>query len=320
MSPPPIVSDAVDARSLGVAAFPVAPARAPAASGDNVALGIAYIVGSTVFFSAGDIAAKMLTATIPAVEIAWMRYVVLCALVLPAVFWMGGAKRLATTRMQFHILRGLGMVISSLVFMVALAHMPVAEATAINFVSPIFITALSIPLLGEKVGMRRWIAAAVGLTGVIIVVQPGGASFQLAALLPAASAAIWAFTAILTRLMSDERPEATLAWSGIVGLVTLSMALPFAWVTPTGAEIGYALLMGVGSTVGHWLLVLGYRRAGASLLAPFTYVQLLWASAFGFLVFGALPGASTLLGGAVIAASGLYTAHRERVRARMARA
>jgi drug/metabolite transporter (DMT)-like permease len=240
-------------------------------------------------------------------------------MVFPSVAWRGGRRGLATTRLPMQILRALGMVSSAVVFMVALGHLPVAEATAINFVSPIFITALSIPLLGEKVGLRRWIAAAVGLAGVLIVVQPGGASFQLAALLPAVSAAIWACSAILTRLMSSEKPEVTLAWSAIIGFVALTVAVPYAWVTPNAMELWYGLIMGVGSTIGHWLLVLGYRRAGASLLAPFSYTQLVWASGLGFLVFGAIPGLWTLVGGAVIAASGLYTAHRERVRAQMER-
>lgn len=321
MSPPPVIADAVEPRTLTIAPRAIARAsQATAAAKDNPAIGIAYIVGSTLFFATGDVAAKMLTSTIPAVEIAWMRYVVFCAMVLPPLFWLGGARGLATRRLPQQALRGLGMVSSSVVFIVALAHMPAAEATAINFVSPIFITALSIPMLGEKVGMRRWIAAAVGLAGVMIVVQPGGSSFQIAALLPAASAAIWAVTAILTRMMSSEKPEVTLGWSGVVGLAVLTVAVPYGWVTPTGTEMLWGLLMGVGSTIGHSMLVLGYRKAAASVLAPFSYTQLVFASAFGFLVFGSVPGAATVLGGLIIAASGLYTAHRERVRAKLSKA
>jgi drug/metabolite transporter (DMT)-like permease len=318
-----IADAAVEPRLVAPSSAPLVKAHAArangAAVGDNAFLGIGFIIASTVFFAGSDVAAKLLTHTIPPVEIAWMRYVVFCLMVLPAVAWTGGRRGLATTRLPMQILRALGMVSSAVVFMVALGHLPVAEATAINFVSPIFITALSIPLLGEKVGLRRWIAAAVGLAGVLIVVQPGGASFQLAALLPAVSAAIWACSAILTRLMSSEKPEVTLAWSAIVGFVALTVAVPYAWVTPNAMELWYGLIMGVGSTIGHWLLVLGYRRAGASLLAPFSYTQLVWASGLGFLVFSAIPGLWTLVGGAVIAASGLYTAHRERVRAQMER-
>jgi drug/metabolite transporter (DMT)-like permease len=325
VSPPPVIADAAPEPRLLVSSSATLGRSSGAresvapAVGDNAFVGIGFIIASTVFFAGSDVAAKLLTHTIPPVEIAWMRYVVFCLMVLPAVAWTGGRRGLATTRLPIQILRALGMVSSAVVFMVALGHLPVAEATAINFVSPIFITALSIPLLGEKVGLRRWIAAAVGLAGVLIVVQPGGASFQLAALLPAVSAAIWACSAILTRMMSSEKPEVTLAWSAIVGFAVLTVAAPYAWVTPNATEIWYGLLMGVGSTIGHWLLVLGYRRAGASLLAPFSYTQLVWASGLGFLVFGAVPGLWTLVGGAVIAASGLYTAHRERVRAQMER-
>lgn len=144
---------------------------------------------------------------------------------------------------------------SSVLFILGLGSLPVAEATAINFISPIFITALSIPLLGEKVGLRRWAAAAVGFLGVMLVVQPGGAAFQLAALLPMGAALVWAVAAIATRLMSADRPEATLAWSAVVGLIALTAFVPFHWRTPTAGGIGIAVLMGAFSTVGHWLII-----------------------------------------------------------------
>ena len=202
-------------------------------------------------------------------------------------------------------LRALAVAGSSVLFILGLGHLQVAEATAINFISPIFITALSIPLLGEKVGIRRWAAAAVGFLGVMLVVQPGGSAFQMAA--------------IATRLMSSERPEATLAWSAVIGLIALTAFVPFHWHTPTAGEIGLAVLMGSFSTMGHWLIILAYRKAAASTIAPFSYVQLLFAGLLGFAVFGTVPGAMTLVGGLVIAASGLYTAHRERIRAKEAR-
>ena len=174
--------------------------------------------------------------------------------------------------------------------MIGLQHLQVAETTAINFISPVFITALSIPLLGEKVGARRWAAAGVGFAGVMLIVRPGSDAFQLAALYPIGAALVWAFAAIATRFMSRERPETTLAYSAIVGLAVLTCLVPFQWAAMSLHDLGFAVLTGVASTIGHWLLIRGYRLASASILAPYSYVQLLFASLFGFAAFGVDSG------------------------------
>jgi drug/metabolite transporter (DMT)-like permease len=213
------------------------------------------------------------------------------------------------------VLRGLGTVASALFFISSLPFLPMADATAINFISPILITALAVLFLREQVGWRRWTAALVGLLGVLIVIRPGTGAFQMAALLPLLAAASWAGTAIVTRLMSGtDHPTTTLTYSALVGLGVLTVMMPFVWVTPTWTEAGLALVMGLLSTAGHGLVVLGYRHASASVVAPFSYVQLIWAGALGFLVFGSSPDQFTFLGAGIIVSSGLYTAYRERVR------
>jgi drug/metabolite transporter (DMT)-like permease len=300
-----------------VTAKPVSRGVAPAKDATFAAIGIALL--STVFFAMGDVAAKVLTGTLPAIEVTWLRYVVFCLLVVPTVFVTRGTGAMHTPRLRLQIIRAVAVAGSSVLFILGLGHLQVAEATAINFISPIFITALSIPLLGEKVGIRRWAAAAVGFLGVMLVVQPGGSTFQVAALLPISAALAWAVAAIATRLMSSERPETTLAWSAVIGLIALTAFVPFHWRAPNAEEIGLAVLMGILSTIGHWLIILAYRKAAASTIAPFSYVQLLFAGLLGFGVFGTAPGAMTFIGGLVIAASGLYTAHRERMRAREVR-
>jgi drug/metabolite transporter (DMT)-like permease len=192
---------------------------------------------------------------------------------------------------------GLGTVASALFFISSLPFLPMADATAINFISPILITALAVLFLQEQVGWRRWTAALVGLLGVLIVIRPGTGAFQMAALLPLLAAASWAGTAIVTRLMSGtDQPTTTLTYSALVGLGVLTVMMPFVWVTPTWTEVGLALVMGLLSTAGHGLVVLGYRHASASVVAPFSYVQLIWAGALGFLVFGSLPDQFTFLG------------------------
>ncbi|WP_247654111.1 MULTISPECIES: DMT family transporter [Microvirga] len=319
MSPPPSVSAVADCPSITEAVAAKAGARSgvPAKDATFAAIGLALL--STVFFATGDVTAKVLTDTLPAIEVTWLRYVVFCLVVVPTVLVTRGTRAMHTPPRRLQIIRALAVAGSSVLFILGLGHLQVAEATAINFISPIFITALSIPLLGEKVGIRRWAAAAVGFLGVMLVVQPGGSAFQMAALLPIGAALSWAVAAITTRLMSSERPEATLAWSAAIGLIALTAFVPFHWRTPTAAEVGLAVLMGGFSTMGHWLIILAYRKAAVSTIAPFSYVQLLFAGLLGFGVFGTVPGAMTLVGGLVIAASGLYTAHRERIRAREAR-
>lgn len=314
MAPPPSIAGTAEAPGF-LDLLDVTTPRISVAVPDTVLRGIGLIVLSTVFFSAGDVVAKFATATLPAVEVTWMRYVVFAMLVVPAAFLAHGRRALATARPSLQALRALAVVGSSVLFMEGVQHLQVAEATAINFLSPIFITALSIPFLGEKVGLHRWAAAGLGFLGVMLVVRPGSDAFQMAALYPVASAMVWSVAAITTRMMSSERPELTLAWSALIGLAALSLLVPFVWRTPNLHEIGFGILTGVFSTMGHWLLVRGYRLAPASVLAPFSYVQLLFAGLLGFAAFGIIPGIWTVAGGLVIAASGLYTAHRERVRA-----
>ena len=253
----------------------------------------------------------------PAVEIAWLRYVTFSLLVAPLLLRKGGTV-LRSRRPGLQVLRGLGMEVSALLFTSSLRFLPVADATAINFISPILITALSIPFLGEVVGWRRWTAAVVGLIGVLIVIRPGTSSFELAAVLPLLGATSWAGAAIVTRMMSGTDSAATtLAYSAFVGAAVLSAPLPFTWVTPGWQEIGLGLCVGVLSTIGHWLVILAYRHASASTIAPYSYIQLIWAGALGYCAFGSVPDLWTMVGIGIIAASGLYTAYRERVQAQL---
>jgi drug/metabolite transporter (DMT)-like permease len=193
--------------------------------------------------------------------------------------------------------------------------MTMAQATTISFLSPLLITILSIPLLGETVGPRRWAAVGVGMLGMLVVVRPGLGGFQPAALFGVASAFCWALALIITRKISNsDTPQTTVLWSAGIGTAVLSLILPFQAIWPTPKQLGLSLVLGVLASGGQWVVILAHRIAPASLLAPFFYSQLLWVSVLGFLVFGNLPDVWTIVGATIIAASGLYTAHRERVR------
>ncbi len=288
--------------------------RAPQRT-DRPFRGISLVVASTVFLACSDAMSKYLTKELPPVEIAWIRFVVFVLIMLPAILLRPGGNVLRTTRPVLQVLRGIGLVASSLFFIWGLRYLPIAEASATAFVAPVFVTCLSIVVLAEKVGVRRWIATIVGLVGVLIVVRPGTDAFHPAAFFPIVSALGWAFALVLTRQISGtDRPVTTMAYSAIVGLVVLTALVPFFWVTPTWTQVLIAIGIGLSSTAGHWIVVLAYRHADASVLAPFTYSQLVWVSILGFVMFAEFPDRWTLLGAAIIICSGLYIAHRERVR------
>lgn len=277
--------------------------------------GIALILLSTVFLGTSDVTAKYLSKTLPSIEITWIRFVVFALIMLPAMLPGTPLFALKSKRPGLHMLRGSALLGSSLLFITGLSFLPIAEASATSFVSPLFVTALSIAFLGEKVGLRRWIATAVGLIGVFIILRPGTAAFHPAAFFPIISAFAWAGTLIMTRMMSGgERPATVMAYSSLVGVAIVSALVPLVWVAPTWHDVLFGILIGVASTAGQWIVVLAFRYGDASVLAPFSYTQLLWVSILGFLVFGELPDSWTILGAGFIVASGLYTAHRERVR------
>ena len=288
----------------------IAPARA-----DRPFRGIALILASTLFLGTSDVTAKYLSATLPSIEIAWIRFLIFALIMTPAMLPLSPVYALRTDRVSLQLLRGAALLMSSLLFITGLRYLPIAEASATGFVAPLFVTALSILFLGESVGMRRWLATVVGLVGVLIILRPGTSTFHLAAFFPLVSALAWAATLIMTRMMSGrEHASTVMTYSSIAGLAILSALVPFVWVVPTWQDILFGILIGVASTAGQWIVVLAFRYADASVLAPFSYTQLLWVSILGFLVFGEVPDVFTVTGAVFIVASGLYIAHRERVR------
>jgi drug/metabolite transporter (DMT)-like permease len=314
VTPPPAAAARLDSAPLPLPEKKPATRKAPART-DRPFKGIALILASTVFLGTSDVTAKYLSATLPSIEIAWIRFLVFALIMSPAMLPGSPLYALKSSRPGLQLLRGAALVGSSLFFISGLRFLPIAEASATGFVAPLFVTALSIIFLGEKVGMRRWIATAVGLVGVIIILRPGTGAFHPAAFFPLVSALAWACTLIMTRMMSgSDRAITTMTYSAVAGLCILSAMVPFVWVTPTWHDIMFGILIGVASTAGQWIVVLAFRYADASVLAPFSYTQLLWVSILGFLVFGEVPDIWTITGAAFIVASGLYTAHRERIR------
>lgn len=314
MTPPPAAAARLDSAPLPLPENKPAARLAPARA-DRPFRGIALILASTVFLGTSDVTAKYLSATLPSIEITWIRFLTFAAIMLPAMLPGLPLYALRTGRPGLQVMRGVALLGSSLLFISGLRFLPIAEASATGFVSPLFVTALSIIFLGERVGVRRWLATAVGLIGVLIILRPGTSAFHLAAFFPIASALAWASTLIMTRMMSGrEHAITTMTYSSITGVCILTALVPFVWVTPSWHDIALGIFIGVASTAGQWIVVLAFRYADASVLAPFSYTQLLWVSILGFVVFGEVPDVFTVTGAAFIVSSGLYIAHRERVR------
>jgi drug/metabolite transporter (DMT)-like permease len=283
---------------------------------DNPLRGIALSLLATTVFAASDTMSKFLTESLPVIEIASIRYVIFVLF----AGWLArssGVRALWPRSPALQVVRGLCVVGSAVLFVFGVSSMQIAQASTISFISPLLITVLSIPVLGEVVGMRRWLATAAGMLGVVIVARPGNGGFQPAALFGVASSACWALALVITRKMATtERSTTTLFWTACVGAAVLAVLLPWVVVRPSLPHLLLALVLGVLASIGQWLVVQAHRLAPASMLAPFSYMQLIWATIAGWLVFGNLPDEWTLVGAAIIIASGLYTAHRERIRGR----
>ncbi|MEM5583110.1 DMT family transporter [Roseibium sp. AS2] len=291
------------------------PARGTAAVAAPLA-GIGLIVLACLSFSILDAIAKYLSASLPTLQIAWMRFVshLLLALVL---FQVWKKPSLLKTRRPFlQIVRAFCLLGTTVFNFLAVRHLQLAETMAIMFAGPFVITALAGPLLGEWAGLRRWVAIIVGFIGVLVVTQPGLGGMHWAAIYSVGAMTFYAFYAILTRqLTATDGSAGMLIISGLVA--SLAMA-PFGisvWQTPPDI-LSWVLLLATGAlgAGGHYLFIMAHRIAPAPVLAPFIYIQIVWMIALGFLVFGDVPTTTTVIGAAIVVASGLYILYRERVK------
>jgi drug/metabolite transporter (DMT)-like permease len=284
-------------------------------SNDRPAAAIAFLLLAMLIFVTMDGMSKYLVQTMAPVQIVFARFSVVSLLLVPALWRYRRDRPWSTGMPVLHSIRGFLLIGSSMLFVLALIYLPLEMATAIGFVSPLFVTALSIPLLKERVGPRRWLAVGVGFIGVLIVLRPGGAAFQLAMLLPILSSFCWALSLIITRRMrSSERPLTILTYSTLVGFIAVSgFALPV-WRSPETFEWALLVCIGAGHVVAQYSVIRAFTLGTASLLAPFSYSTIVWATLIGALVFGTLPDAPTVVGTIVLVIAGLYVLHRERVK------
>ena len=263
---------------------------------------------ATFCFGCLDTMSKYLVAYYPASALVWLRYV-LQTLVMMAIFLPRMGLRLVRTSSPYvQLLRSLMLVVSSVVFVVALNYMQIAEVASIVFLAPIIVALVGGPLLGERVSARTWLALAGGFSGVLLIIRPGGGAFTWWALLPLLCAFLFAGYQILTRKLAarGDDPITTLFLPGLMACFIVPPIFPGAFQIPT-VPLHAAMLATIGilGAVGHFMLIRAHAHAPATLLAPFGYTQLLVVLTLGWLVFDQLPDAIALTGIALIAGSGL---------------
>jgi drug/metabolite transporter (DMT)-like permease len=280
--------------------------------------GMLLISIAVALFAVMDTLSKYLTRFYPPTNVLWARYLFHTLLVILALSPRMGFRFARTTRPGIQIVRGLLLACASLCFVSAIKYMPLAEATAIQFLSPLLVTALAVVFLKEKMELARWLAVFAGFAGVLIIIRPGSGIFSWASLLPLGTAVLFASYQVLTRLMAGlESPYTSIFYPGVVGVLLLTLTLPFSWTPPQSvSHFALLALAGIIGGASHLILIKAYELAPASRLAPFSYAQLLWVTVGGYVVFDNFPDFWSFTGIAILAASGIYTATHQHLSAR----
>ncbi len=304
--------------------------RSPALSG------ILFATGGTLIFSVNDVSIKFLSGGYALHQVILIRAIVAMIFILAVIHWSDrGWPQLGTGRPRLHLLRVVIVMVSNVTYFTGLAVLPLADAVAVAYVSPIVITLLSILVLGEKVGPRRWAAVIIGMLGVIVMLRPGAGVIQPAALLVLISAVLYAAGNLLARHMGGTESAMTLSFYVQLGFIFVSLAMGLSvgdgrfsseegvlaflfrpWIWPPPADWPIFLATGLSVGIGGMMVTQAYRTSEAGLIAPFEYVGMPMAILWGLLVFGTFPDAVAWIGIALICGSGLYVIWRETVRKR----
>jgi len=281
----------------------------------NTTSGILLILVAMTLVPMMDGLAKLLSARYPVMEIVWARYFFHLMILLPVVLSRYNRRDLLPKRPLLQVIRGGLLLLSTILFFAAIAVMPIADALALVFVSPLLVTALSPFLLGETIGPRRWAAVIVGFVGALIIIRPGIADIDTGTVLALSAGIVYALYMVATRKLSGTAPPLiTLAYTALMGAIAMSAAVPFFWVAPTLDDLAMMMAMGGLAALGHYFLIKAVERAPVSLLAPFGYSEIVMATLIGYVVFGDFPDNWTWAGVAVIVVSGIYISLRERRR------
>ncbi len=285
----------------------------------NTRLGILLMIATTFIFAAQDSISRHLAGEYNVFMVVMIRYWFFAAFVITIAARREGSVRAAaaTSQPALQIGRGLILVGEICVMVYAFTLLGLVESLAVFTAYPLIIAALSGPILGEKVGWRRWSAIGVGFVGVLIILQPGVGVFSPAALVPLLSATLFAIYGLLTRYAARRDSTATsFFWTGVSGAVAITLIGVWFWEPMTLADWGWMALLCLTGASGHWLLIKCYEVAEASAVQPFAYMQLIFGTGFGILIFSEVLRPNVALGAAIVMAAGLFTFWRENRAAR----
>lgn len=271
-------------------------------------IAIAYMLGQALLLTTMDAFVKWLTTDYSVGQIAFMRYFIGLFMVLGVTVASGhGLASLKTRRLKGHVLRSCFNLLTMLTFYLALQLLPLPNAVCIGMASLIFVTALSIPMLREKVGLGRWIAVGIGFLGIVLIVQPKSTGIEWGAIFALVSAMGWALTQVASRQLSNSEPSHRIIfYYALIVVIVLGAAMPFYWVTPNLRDLGLFVGVALIGTSGQFCLNQAFRYGQASLIAPFDYTGLVWATLLGAFIWGDYPNALMLAGAAIVIACCLY--------------
>lgn len=279
---------------------------------DNPVRGIAIMCVSMFFFVAVDTLARELTQRLPVSQILWVRFLIFAAIVVAIVGPRTVRPKLKSRKPWLQLGRSLVLVAEIAVFVLSFRYLPVADVHAVAAAVPLIVTALAVPMLGERVGWRRWVAVGIGFFAVLAIVRPGFLDLDWYHLLPVAGALIWAFYQVLIRLTAHyDGQDTTLLWTVLAGAAFTTTFGWVDWVWPSPQTWLLLVAAGFLGTAAHYTLILALNAAPASLLQPFVYTTFPWAVLLGLVFFGEFPDTVTILGAAVLIAVGIYVMRRE---------
>ncbi len=256
-----------------------------------------------------DALGKWFSQHYPVLQLVWIRYAALTIAFAVALPFLGWRRVVLSNVPKLQIARGAALWASATLFLAGLSYLPLTTTQVIGKTAPLIVAAISLPILGERVGLNRWAAIVIGFTGLLVVVRPDFGTMHWAMLLPLGTACAYAGYQLMTRYATGVDSSLTsLFYTAVVGCVLASFAVPFVWVTPTWPHLAILFVHGLAVGLGHFVLIRAFTYAPASLLAPLSYTGLLWAVILGYVVFGEIPDWGTLIGGALITAAGIYLA------------
>jgi drug/metabolite transporter (DMT)-like permease len=274
---------------------------------------ILLLIVAMACLTAMDTIAKVLTAAMPVMQVAWARFFFLFVALAPIFVGTPFRSLIRTGNLRLQLARGFLQLPANICFLTALYYLPLADAVAVAFSAPLFIVAFSALWLGERVDWRNWTAVGIGMIGVLVIVRPGFGEAHWALVLPLITAIVFALFQVMTRILGRTDSSLTIVfYSNLVGLIGTGAVLPFVWQAPSVDLWLMMAALGLLAAVGHYLMIEAFSTAPASVLAPFTYVELIWAAAIGYLLFGDLPGPYVVVGSVIVVAAGIFTVLQDR--------